>query len=105
MDEEKFEKTLKDAKLFSIIVLVLVIILLVLTLVSGQLKTPIIISSIIQIALLIATAVGCSKKMLYGPICGVIVSILMILSLSIIDLIIGIVYLCECINLIRYMNN
>lgn len=105
MDEQKYEKTLKDAKWFSIIVLVLVLIMFFISLSSGALKGLAIVSVILQIALLLGTIIGCSNRMLYGPICGVVVAILMILSFSIIDIILGVLFLIECINLIRYMKN
>jgi len=101
MDEQKFEKTLKDAKWFSIILLVLSVIIFVLS--YKTMNTISIISSIIQLALLLGAAMGCSKRMMYGPVCGVVVAILMIISLSILDIILGILFLIECINLIKYM--
>lgn len=105
MDEQKFEKTLKDVKWFSIIILVLALIMTFINLSSGTLKGLAIITTILQIALLLGTIIGCNNRMMYGPVCGVIVAILMILSFSIIDIIIGILYLVECINLIKYMKN
>ena len=105
MDEQKYEKTLKDAKWFSIIVLVLVLIMFFINLSSGALKGLAIVSVILQIALLLGTIIGCSNRMPYGPICGLVVAILMILSFSIIDIILGVLFLIECINLIRYMKN
>lgn len=103
MDEQKFQKTLKDAKWFSIIILVLLLIMFFITLSSGALKGLAIITIILQIALLLGTIIGCHNRMMYGPVCGVVVSILMILSFDILDLIFGILFLIECINLIRYM--
>lgn len=105
MDEQKFEKTLKDVKWVSIIILVLALIMTFINLSSGALKGLAIITTILQIALLLGTIIGCNNRMMYGPVCGVIVAILMILSFSIIDIIIGILYLVECINLIKYMKN
>lgn len=105
MDEQKFEKTLKDVKWFSIIVLVLALIMTFMNLSSGSLKGLTIITTILQVALLLGTIIGCNNRMMYGPVCGVIVAILMILSFNIIDIIIGILYLVECINLIKYMKN
>ena len=53
----------------------------------------------------LGTIIGCNKRMLYGPICGVVVSILMILNFNLIDIILGILYLVECISLIKYMKD
>ena len=103
MDEQKFERYLRDAKWFSVIVLVLVLIMFFINLSSGVLSGLSIVITILQIALLLGTILGCSARMLYGPICGTIVAILMILSFSIIDIILGIIFLVECISLIRYM--
>lgn len=103
MNEEKFEKTLKDVKWTSIVILILVVILYILTISTADFKIIQMVSFVLQVLLLVATAIGCENKMMYGPVCGTIVSILMILSLSIIDMIIGIFLLIECINLIRYL--
>lgn len=105
MDEQKFEKTLKDVKGVSIIVIILVAIMFFINLSSGALKGLAIVIPILQIALCLGTVIGCNKRMIYGPVCGVVVAILMILSFSILDIIIGILYLIECINVIRYMKN
>lgn len=99
------EKLLKNSKWVAIIILVLVILLFIATIIGKQLTTTKLISFIIQIALLVATAVGMKQHSLYGPICGVIVSILLILSLDIFSLIIGICYLIDNINIIRHMKN
>ena len=106
MNEEKFEKTIKDLKWFSIILLVLQLIGLVIICLQAPINTVVLISYIIQMILLVVTIVGCNQKKIYGPIFGVIVSILLILPLpiSIIDMVLGIACLIECINLIRYMS-
>lgn len=105
MDEQKFKKTLKDVKGVAIIIIILVAITLFSNLSSGALKGLSIIIPIFQIALCLGAIIGCNNRMMYGPICGVIVAILMILSFSFIDVFIGILYLVECINLIKYMKN
>ena len=103
MDEQKFEKTLKDAKSFSILVLVLALIMLGIKLYSNVFNGFGLIIAILQIVLLIVSIVGYNKKMIYGPVCGIVVSILMIISAGIVDIILGIAYLIECVNLIKYM--
>lgn len=106
MDEKKFEKLLKDAKYFSIIIMVIVLISFIVKLLSSNLGGPLsIILLILQVLLFLGTAIGCSNRKMYGPICGVIVSTLMILSFSIIDIILGIIFLIECMYIIKYMNN
>lgn len=105
MDEQKFEKTMKDAKWFSIIILILVLVMFFINLSSGALKGLTLITTLLQIAILLGAIIGCSTRKMYGPICGVVVAILMILSFSILDMIIGVVFLIECINLIKHMKN
>ncbi len=105
MDNEKYENGLRSAFAVAIFFLILAIIIFVASFFTGKMTPVLLISCIIQIALLIATAVGIKQKALYGPICGIIVSILMILTFSIIDLIIGVCYLIDNINIIRYMQN
>lgn len=105
MNDEKYEKALKNARWVALFVLALVIIMFVINIAGGTMTTVQIISGIIQMALLIATAVGMKQRAMYGPICGVIVSILMILALGLIDIIIGICYLIDNINIMRHMKN
>ena len=69
MNDEKYEKAMKNARWVALFVLVLVIIIFVLQIVSGQMKTITMISAIIQMALLIATAHGMKQRAMYGPIC------------------------------------
>ena len=105
MDEQKYENILKDVKWSSIILLVLVSFLLCINIMSGNLSGLSAVVVVIRIVLLLLTIVGCNNEMLYGPICGVVVAILMILSFSIVAIIIGVAYLLECISLIKYMQN
>lgn len=105
MNNEKYEKGLKSAFRVAIFFLILVIILFVVIIATGKMTTTLMVSSIIQMILLIATAVGIKQRALYGPICGIIVSILMIMALNLIDIIIGVCYLIDNINIIRYMKN
>lgn len=105
MDQEKFEKALKNARAVALFLLALVIILFIFRIAMNQITTIQIISIVIQLILLIATALGMKKRALYGPICGIIVSILMILALDLVDIIIGICYLIDNIKIIKYMNN
>lgn len=105
MNDEKYEKALKNSRWVALFLLVLVMILFVITIANGQMTTVKMICAIIQMVLLIATAAGIKQRALYGPICGVIVSILMILALDLIDIIIGICYLIDNINIIRQMQN
>lgn len=105
MDTEKYEKALKNARWVALFILALVVIFAVVSMATGKMTTVQLISTIFQIILLIATAIGMKKQAMYGPICGVIVSILMILAFDILDIIIGICYLIDNINIMRQMKN
>ena len=105
MDPQKVEKTVKDAKLFAIILLVFNLILFLMSLSNG-LMTPL--SILIRcsiLAILFKTIYGYSNNKSYGPICGIIVSILIILNLDILDVILGVIYLYENASLMKYFNN
>lgn len=69
MDDENYEKGLKSARIVAFVVLALVIIEFIFLIVTGQMKTATMISGIIQMALLVATAHGMKEKAMYGPIC------------------------------------
>ena len=105
MDNEKYENGLRSAFAVAIFFLILAIIIFVASFFTGKLTPILLISYIIQIVLLITTAVGIKQKALYGPICGIIVSILMIMAFNLIDTIIGVCYLIDNINIIRHMQS
>ncbi|MEG2348496.1 MAG: hypothetical protein RSB67_02480 [Clostridia bacterium] len=111
MNNEKYEKLLKNALGVAIFLLVLFIIMFIFNIANTTLNTINTISiisyilRILQIALLIATIVGIKKRALYGPLSGIIVSILMILSLDLISIIIGIFYLIDTIRIFKHMKN
>lgn len=65
MNDEKYEKALKNARWVALFILVFVIIAFILQIVIGKMKTVTMISSIIQMALLIATAHGMKQKSMY----------------------------------------
>lgn len=101
MEEEKYQKSLRDAKWFAVGLLVLVLIVSCIKIASSGFN----IMLIMQIVLLILTIKGYNEEKMYGPICGAITSILLILSKDIISLIFGILYLIDCIRIFRYMKN
>ena len=110
MNEEKFEKTIKDLKWFSIILLGWKFIDF--AILCSQIKiysfvlVYFIIYYIIRMTLLMVTIIECNKKKIYGPIVGIIDSILLQFpfKMIIINAILGIACLIECISLIRYMS-
>ena len=106
MDEKKFKRTLNDVKWFAIIILILLIIMFFYDIHLDNLNTITITVKTIQFAILLGTIIGCNNRKIYGPICGIIISVLMMLSilaLDIIDMILGICLLIECIKLLKYM--
>ena len=105
MDEQKFQKSLKDAKLFAAGVMAIIIVLFVLTILSGEANAVVIVVRALQLGLIIATIIGLNKESKYGAICGILVSVLMIISRDIISLIFGILYLIDCVKILNYMNN
>ena len=105
MYDDKYVKSLKNAKFVAIFLLVLVVIALIINLASGVTYMPLILGRLFQIALLIGTAVGMSNEATYGPICGIIVSILLILAFDILDVALGICYLIDNVKILKQMNN
>lgn len=98
-----FEKALKNAKWFAVGILVLSIISFVLKIISGAASPLIIILGLAQLIIIILAIKGFNDEQMYGPICGIIVSVLLILNLNIISIIFGILYLIDCIKIKKYM--
>lgn len=72
---------------------------------GGTLNTLSIIIGIAQLLVIIATIKGLNDNQKYGAICGIIVSVLLMLNRDIISIIFGILYLIDCIKLMNYMKN
>ena len=103
MGEEKFQKDVKNAKYFAVGLGALIIIFFIINLLTGGTNIITRLAGILEIILIILTIVGYHKQKLYGPICGIIVSVLLIISQDIISLIFGILYLIDCIKILNYM--
>ena len=103
MNEQEFLQKLKGGKIISIIILAIASISIIVDFSSENINTFSIASATFQMLLVLGSIIGCNSHMIYGPICGAIVAILMILSFAIIDIIIGILFLKECIVLVKYM--
>lgn len=84
-------------------ILVLSILALIISALGKSLSALSIILSIAQIVLIIATIKGYSEGKQYGAICGIIVSVLLILGMNIISIIFGILYMLDCIKILNYM--
>lgn len=100
-----YEKAIKNAKWFAVGILVLAIIAFCLRAFGGTLNTLSIIIGIAQLVVIIATIKGLNDNQKYGAICGIIVSVLLMLNRDIISIIFGILYLIDCIKLMNYMKN
>ncbi len=46
-------------------------------------------------------AIGCSNEEIYGPIAGTIFAVLLIISLGLLEIILDILYLIDCVTLIK----
>lgn len=100
-----YEKAIKNAKLFAIGILVLAIITFCLNILSGASSALAIFLGIAQLVVIIAAIKGLNDNKMYGAICGIIISVLLILNRDIISIIFGILYLIDCIKLLNYMKN
>lgn len=108
-----FEKSVKNAKWFAVGILVLAVIGISLRIfmVSSEfndetvmgLNTIGIVLGIAEIGVIVGAIKGFNDKKQYGAICGIITSILLIISMDIISLIFGILYLIDCIKILNYM--
>jgi hypothetical protein len=100
-----YEKAVKNAKWFAVGILVLALIAFALKVFGGTVNTLTIVLGIAQLIVVISTIIGLNNNKMYGAICGVIVSVLLMLNRDIISIIFGILYLIDCIKLIKYMKN
>lgn len=103
MENEKINGQFKATMWFSIILIAIAIVILIATIFNSTYSTITIVSYIFQLLLLIATAIGCGMKKKFGLICGIIVGILMILSLSLLDIIIGICFIINCAGILKQL--
>lgn len=100
-----YEKAVKNAKWFAVGILVLAVIAFCLKVFGETLDTLSIVVGIAQLVVIIATIKGLNDNQIYGAICGIIVSVLLMLNRDIISIIFGILYLIDCIKLVNYMKN
>jgi len=100
-----YEKAIKNAKWFAIGILVLAIITFCLRAFGGALNILSIIIGIAQLIVIIATIKGLNDKKKYGAICGIILSVLLMLNYDVISIVFGILYLIDCVKIINCMQN
>jgi len=85
--------------------LVLAIITFCLRAFGGALNILSIIIGIAQLIVIIATIKGLNDKKKYGAICGIILSVLLMLNYDVISIVFGILYLIDCVKIINCMQN
>ena len=100
-----YEKAVKNAKWFAVGILVLAIIAFVLKVMGGTLNALSVVICIAQLLVIIATIIGLNDNKMYGAVCGIIVSILLMLNGDLISIIFGILYLIDCVKLVKNMKN
>lgn len=100
-----YEKAINNAKWFAVGILVLALISFGLKIFGGNSTFLTVILGIAQLVVIIATIKGLNDEQMYGAICGIIVSVLLMLNRDIISIIFGILYLIDCIKLVNYMRN
>ena len=99
------DKSFKNAKWFAVGLLVLVLILFILSIVGGVYTSIALVVYMGLIVALIGTIFGCSSQTMLGPVCGIFVCALLILFGGLIEKIFGILYLIDCIKLIKGLNS
>lgn len=100
-----YEKAVKNAKWFAVGILVLALIVFCIRIFGGTSNSLTIILGIAQLVVIIATIKGLNDEQMYGAVCGIIVSVLLMLNRDIISIIFGILYLIDCIKLVKHMKN
>lgn len=106
MDENQYNKLLKEVKIFLIILAIIVIIntILIITTQIYSINPMLLIGSLIfYIFIMFTTYRGMKDLKMYGPICGIILSIILIISLDIISVAWGILFVFDCIKMIKYI--
>ena len=101
MEEETYQKAVKNAKWFAVGLFVLAIVSLGINIFMKELNIVAIVLGVLQICTIIGTIKGFSDQKKYGAICGIIVSVLLILNRDILSIIFGILYLLDCIKILN----
>ena len=102
MTEEEFLKKVKWTGIFCLVVGILMALATILYFVVGNIFTSI--YSIICIILLALFYALTKSRKIAGPIIGIIVGALYILSFNIISIVIGIFIIIDCASMISYIN-
>lgn len=102
-DKIDMDKSFKNAKWFAVGLLVLI--LFILSIIGGVYISISLVVYVGLIITLIGTIWRCSSQTMLGPVCGIIVCALLILFGGLIEKIFGILYLIDCIKLIKGLNS
>lgn len=103
MSEEDFQQKLKGTRNFCIFVCVIFIIGLVAFIITGNIIRAIL--SLIFITLLSLFYFLTKKKLIAGPIIGIILGALYILQFNLIGIVLGIIIIIDCSAMIKYISN
>ena len=99
------DKSFKNAKWFAVGLLVLVLIVFISMLAQKEYTTSTLLIYIGMVVSLIGTIVGCNNQTMVGPISGIVLSVLLIVFGSVIEKIFGVLFLIDCIKLIKGLNS
>ena len=105
MEPDKIEKRIKEAKIVGIIFFILNLIILIFFIVLNQMTPALLFFRCATLTIIVGSILGYYQRKTFGPICGIIVSILLILSFGILDVILGVCYLVDNITLLKYIKN
>lgn len=100
-----YDKATKNAKWFAVGILILAIISFGIKVSHGLIDSLTIVIGIAQLIVILATIKGLNEQKLYGAICGIIVSVLLMLNKDIISIIFGILYLIDCLKISNYLKD
>lgn len=95
----EIEKQAKYCKQYSMIYFVISVIAIIMYLMQGTLLYLNIVAAI----LFLLCFIGSGKQEKYGPICGIIASIMLILTFNILEIIFAIFLLVNCVNLLKLL--
>lgn len=102
MDENEYKKLLKQTKIF-LIILAIIVCINAWMIFQTTLNMSTIVGIIIDLALIILTYKGSANLKMYGPICGIILSIFLIITGTVPNIILGIAFILDCKKIIKYI--
>lgn len=91
----ELDKKAKYCRQFAMVYMVLCIIMVIFFYINSR---QILIGNIVATFLFAGCYIGCGKKELYGVVCGIVGSILLLLAMDIVDVLLGIFLLVNCVQ-------